>query len=252
MTAESVDLVQYWHAPQPPDYMTALIDSFRRHRKGSHTLFDQRSADRFIATHFSPREQQAFRDCAVPAMQADYFRYCAILVLGGAYVDADVLCYADVSPLLDEPFADGLLFRRDNGNIMNGFFVFRGPASPFLRLVLDVATANIERRLAEDVWLTTGPGLFTYLDVLNWSGSFDAFLEEQRSHEYEAIPAFAQLLCETIGDFARVQDAFSGIQVSEESKLKPYFIQAPEPLAYKDTTDHWTRVTGSIFGTPHP
>ncbi len=246
-----LDVVQYWHEPAIPPDVVELLDSVRRFTRGSYQLFDREAADLFIGKHFSAREQNAFRSCAVPAMQADYFRYCALLVRGGAWVDADMLCVEDPSPLLCESFTEGLLFRRENRMVMNNFFLFRNAGSDFLRLIVDLATANIEQRVAQDVWLVTGPGLFTYLDLLNTAGSFETFLDQQKDEDND-IPKFAALMCRTAGSFSNVRDRFTRISISTEARLTPYVRSSPKPLAYKTTNVHWTRVQGSIYRDPPP
>ena len=71
-------------------------------------------------------------DFAVPEMQADDFRYGAVLAEGGFYADADARCLGPLAPLL-EPGHRGVLFRRDNGNVVNGCFGFRAPGRPCSR-----------------------------------------------------------------------------------------------------------------------
>lgn len=104
-------LFQYWHSQQIPDYITPLLASFRRHNPSAdYAVFDAASAGALIASCFSAREVQAFRACRVPSMQADYFRYCAVLAHGGVYVDADMECVGAIEPLFEYKFGDGALF----------------------------------------------------------------------------------------------------------------------------------------------
>lgn len=85
-------LVQFWDdaAAVPADVQACLASwapledlGFRR------LLFDDTTAHRFIATHFSSRRLAAFQRCQHPAMRADYFRLCFVLKHGGLYIDAD-------------------------------------------------------------------------------------------------------------------------------------------------------------------
>jgi len=69
-------------------------------------LFDERSATAFIGESLDARHQRAFERCYHPAMQADYFRLCYLLVEGGFYVDADDVC---VGPKIGSLFDDGRL-----------------------------------------------------------------------------------------------------------------------------------------------
>src|ERR1700730_10750757 len=52
-------------------------------------LFDDVTAARFIAEHFSALHVLAFKKCQHPAMRSDFFRYAFMLKVGGFYVDAD-------------------------------------------------------------------------------------------------------------------------------------------------------------------
>lgn len=136
----------------------------------THHVFTEASADEFIAANFTSRELAAFRACAVPAMQADYFRYCAVLTLGGIYADVDFCCAVPLQPLAHAT-SDGLLFQNAKGDIINAFFVFDAPNHPLLRLAVDVATENISLRAADKVHMVTGPWIFTILNRLSPVGA---------------------------------------------------------------------------------
>ena len=58
----------------------------------THRLFDEHAAKTFIGGSLGTRHECAFERCYHPAMQADYFRLCYLLVEGGFYVDADDVC----------------------------------------------------------------------------------------------------------------------------------------------------------------
>ena len=159
-------ITQYWQGPEPEN-LAAILASYRAHNPGAHyRLYDRAAAAAFIGEHYGARESSAFRQCAVPAMQADYFRYCAVLALGGFYVDADMSCLA---PMHISPGFDGLLYQRENGNVINAFLGFRAPGHPLLAAALEIATRGIEQRYSNDVWLVTGPGIFTYLRYMTVS-----------------------------------------------------------------------------------
>ena len=62
-----------------------------------HRLFDERTAAAFINSSLGARYKRVFESCYHPAMQADYFRLCYVLVKGGFYVDADDVCVSTIS-----------------------------------------------------------------------------------------------------------------------------------------------------------
>ena len=79
---------------QLPGDVDECIASWTRWRTNgfTHRLFDERSAKVFIGGSLGTRHECAFKRCYHPAMQADYFRLCYLLVEGGFYVDADDVC----------------------------------------------------------------------------------------------------------------------------------------------------------------
>ena len=244
MLRPSMLLVQFWDKEEIPGSIADGFASFETHNPGlDHRIFSQATAAEFIELNFTPREVAAFRACAVPSMQADYFRYCAILTLGGMYSDADFHCVGSLRTLEDEPVS-GTLFVRSNGNVPCNFFAFRSAGHPFLKLALQIATARIERRDAmDDAWLATGPAITTYMYHLFGAGSIDAFLREFPGDEYTRdYPAF---LAEVVGDYARVAKCFAGVRVLPFNEAKAWIRSTKPP--YKQTDVHWTRWQGSIF-----
>ena len=257
-------IIQYWHSDEVPTEVDGLIASFRECNPDmEHLLFDEPRAERFIARHVGPRELAAFRACAVPAMQADYFRYCAVLTLGGIYCDADFECRGPLGPLLEEidtgqllglprlppAWSEQTIFGAAgpvgrHRILNNSFFAFNGPGHPFLRLSLDIATANIERRVVEDVSLTTGPGVFTSLYLIRQLMSLDAF-REYASHG--VLGPLAPLTCEVVGEIERVERAFDGVRIMTGEEYRRWFVNLGRNLSYKESEVHWPRWAVSIF-----
>lgn len=102
-------IVQFWHnlGDLPGDVAECIASWARWTTSGfAHRLFDERSAKAFIGASLDPRHEHAFGRCYHPAMQADYFRLCYLLVEGGFYVDADDVC---VAATLGSLFEDGRL-----------------------------------------------------------------------------------------------------------------------------------------------
>jgi Glycosyltransferase sugar-binding region containing DXD motif len=242
LQADRLPIVQYWHEKVAPDYLEEMLTTFReRNPDRPHLVFSESTAEQLIEEHFGSREVEAFRACAVPAMQADYFRYCATFALGGVYCDADHRCIASLRPLIPTP-GGGHLFLRPSGAIINGLFAFGSPRHAFLELALEIATVNIERRRFDRVYFTTGPPIFTSMYWLRRLGSFDALFERAGR-----IEGYMRAYCEVIENCARVSDAFEGVRVSPIAKRRA-FIQSPEgPLPHKATDAHWTNCGQEIF-----
>ena len=235
-TGSDVPIIQYWHSKEIPADIAGMLLTFRnRHLAWRHMVFDELEADSFIAERLTARELSAFRRCAVPAMQADYFRYCAALLLGGICCDVDYNCVQRFDELMAD--ADqGLLFRKDNGAVDNGFFLFKSPGHPLLRLALEVATTNIEQRAKDEVWWTTGPSIFTILWEVCQRGSFDAVRQEASER---GVGTEVEQILTGIGNYECVPRAFAGVRVMAfDTALE--WIEPPEtPPLYKQSELHW-------------
>ncbi|MET0306460.1 MAG: hypothetical protein ABW196_09570 [Solirubrobacterales bacterium] len=259
-------VIQYWDAEEPPQQIVELLATFPRHNPGSRQLlFSESSAEALIAEHFTDREVRAFRACAVPASQADYLRYCAGYALGGICLDADIQCGGDLGPVFAGPHR-GILFGQQERLpdwiehifawpyrvgpyrlVANGAFAFEQARNPLLGLAIEVATANIENRVADGltgVWLTTGPGVLTSIYLLQRLGSIDAFM---RFAEGTVLDSTAALFCEVVGDWSRVDDALDGVEMAPVEKIdKRVLRHVGVPRSEMDGA-HWSTPEGSIF-----
>ena len=239
-------LTQYWHA-QPPEEVAALVASQRAANPDlGHRLFDRAGAADFIERRLDARTARAFAECAVPAMQADFFRYCVLLADGGFWVDADTRGLAPLSGLLPGD-AQGVVFERHNNNVINGCIGFRAAGHPLAALLLEIAIEGIERRVSNSVWVTTGPGILTYLLLL---ARLDA--RHRTTLDFDAVGldvTRSVRLCAEVAlrRFPDLDSPFAGIAVRRFEALKPV---APEmPMAYKAGPLHWVYWQGSIFSS---
>lgn len=254
-------LIHYWHEKDPPDRVVATLASFREHNRGIEQLvFDEASAEEFVYANHGGREAAAFRACAHPAMQADYFRCCAVHALGGIYADANFRCLRSLEHLI-EGSERGVVFGRQDPMlkalaafyrwpypvgpfrvIVNGLFGFGDRFDPFLELALQAATANIENRVADGpagVWVTTGPGVFTSIYLLHELGSIDAFLEYAAG---SVIEPSARLFCEVVDDYARIAHLWDGLGIRPLEECASFCVKSPQGLE-----SHWTQAEGSIY-----
>jgi hypothetical protein len=229
-------IVQYWHSDAVPTEIAELTATFRDRNPGMrHLMFDRSAAEELIAERFSGREVAAFRACAVPSMQADYFSYCVALVLGGIYADVGFRCVRSLRPLV-EGAEQGTLFRiEDTGTVIHGFFCVK-PEHPLLRLALDIATANIEERVAEYVNIVTGPWIFTGLLEMLRTGSLDTpgGLLASDPNGAEALKSIQR----TTGTHARLEAAFDGIRVAP-LRVNEWITKPAVPPAYKQSELDW-------------
>ncbi len=148
-------LFQYWDTGEPPDDVAACIESARvKNPSLDHQLYDRDRAAWLIGRRLGPREREAFLSLAIPAMQADYFRLCALWAKGGVWSDADNQSLLPFRKLVAG--AHGYISMADNLLQTDVLFV-RERGDPFLRACLELATRHIEARLEGDAYHVTGP-----------------------------------------------------------------------------------------------
>jgi mannosyltransferase OCH1-like enzyme len=230
-------IIQYWHSDEVPAEVVKLTSTFAdRNPDLRYVLFSEQSAETFIAERFGGRELAAFRSCAVPAMQADYFRICAVLALGGIYADVDLLCARPLRSLV-EPGRGGLLFENSQGHILNEFFVFRVTNHPLLRLTLDVTTENIERRVATKVHEVTGPWVQSLLVALLRRGSFEAARREAAGKTL--IEPLVDSMIAAVDDYARIPNAFEDVRIEPIEAAWSWIAKPDQRPLYKDQDLHW-------------
>lgn len=233
--SDSPPIIQYWHSPAIPPDVAEMIATFREVNPAlQHMLFDEAEAERFIAEHFSGREVDAFRTCAVPAMQSDYFRNCALLILGGVYADVDLICRHPLQSLIERANG-GILFENSRGHTLNGFLVFPKPGHPLLRLAVDVTTENIERRIANEMHIVTGPWVLSGLALIHAIG-----LSEARRRFTGRFGHIMHCIADATGDHRRLTEAFEGVCVNSFDEALQQWIAKPTTKPdYKDGEDHW-------------
>lgn len=154
-------LFQFWNKPTAPAEVEALMKTWADDPNFSYRRYDTNTAGEFISEHFNDRARAAFDKCAIPAMQADFFRYCALLQEGGVYVDADTANGGTLSALV-APQPRGLFMMRED-RVANDFLFVRHPGEELLEYTLAQAILNVENQISSNVWLVTGPGIMTSL-----------------------------------------------------------------------------------------
>jgi mannosyltransferase OCH1-like enzyme len=233
---------QYWHQPDPPEEISELLSTHRSANPGcTHRVFDRASAAEFIAARFGARELKAFLACAVPAMQADYFRYCALHADAGFYADADMRCRSPVASLVPEA-AGAVLFVRSEDIIVNGGLYFARPGHPLMRAAVEAATESIERRISNNVWMTTGPGI---LSNIYWAAGLSNVFEESALADSTERTLFALYRAVALRHADPVRSIFDGCHFERFENFDRLCPTAA--VAYKATAVHWTKWPGSIF-----
>ena len=152
-------LFQFWNTERAPDEVEVLMQTWADDPHFDYARYTTGTAEAFIETHFDARTLAAYRKCGVPAMQADFFRYCALYVFGGVYVDADTKNSGRLPELL-EGRERGLLMTRET-RVANDFLYVRASGEELYRSAIALAVENIEGEITNNVWMVTGPGIMT-------------------------------------------------------------------------------------------
>ena len=160
--SDKYTIYQYWDAPTPPPEVDRLINTWAFDKSFNHELYDYESARSFIKSNFEKSTLTAFEKCLVPAMQADFFRYCILFKESGIYIDADTENGGGLGKLVGGVAKKGLLMER-HGNIANDFIFLKESGSSLLSRVVRKAEKNIREEASNNVWKVTGPGIMTSL-----------------------------------------------------------------------------------------
>jgi mannosyltransferase OCH1-like enzyme len=152
-------LFQFWNTECAPDEVEVLMQTWARDPAFDYHRFNAETADAFIETNFDGRTLAAYRKCGVPAMQADFFRYCALYVHGGVYVDADTKNSGRLPELL-EGRKLGLLMTRE-ARVANDFLYVCDAEAELYRKTIECAILNVNSEISNNVWMVTGPGIMT-------------------------------------------------------------------------------------------
>lgn len=248
----TLPLIQYWNDESAPEDVEALFGRVREHHLDlQQMIFSQRTAMAFIDEHLGAREVAAFEACAVPAMQADYFRHCAIYVLGGFYCDADCSCTGSISPLLE---ANGFLIESMAmpETLNNNLFAFREPGHLLPKIAMDITTAAIENRISEKVATVTGPFVFNLIWRAFKSGSLDAWLSAAEggsglAGKAERVARQIEAIRLAVGDDTRLASAFDGVRIVAWADIVDVITPGSTDLSYKKTKNHFPKWEGSIY-----
>jgi mannosyltransferase OCH1-like enzyme len=199
-------IVQFWDR-EPPGEVLALMETWRTGpcvATFRYERFNDATALDFIRQHFDRRTVNAFRQCGIPAMKADFFRYCFLYQEGGIYIDADTCCLQSLDGLYDG-LDLGLLFKRKK-RVANDFLIAKQKQTELFAYTIEKAITNIEARTSDRVWHVTGPSIMTFL--------------------YNSGSAEAERL-------------FRGFQVVKSRVIRP-FVGFRRNLEYKSSDTHWT------------
>ncbi len=151
---------QFWDVADPPQDLLDLNQSWRAQNPDHHhTLFDDLTAQSYLASFFAPPVLLAYRRCADATIKADLFRLAFLFKDGGVWADMDDRCLAPVSDLIPAG-VEAMFWQESTGGLCNNLMA-AGPRHPVLRRALVTAVNAINRGDRDKVWMLTGPGLLS-------------------------------------------------------------------------------------------
>ncbi|MGG5821793.1 glycosyltransferase family 32 protein [Falsiroseomonas sp. HW251] len=173
---EAVPLVQYWHDPDPPADVAAVMQSWvARHPRHPLRRFHRASARAWLLGSRGPAVAEAFDACPGPAAEADLLRLAVLAREGGIWADADEACLRSMDGVLAALpegglaawYADELPFY-----LHNSVLVAR-PGGGLAEAAFHAACAALRARRPDrpfNIWQQTGPGLLTRIGVGETAG----------------------------------------------------------------------------------
>lgn len=144
------------------DYVKALHKTNTTNSAWSTKYFSDRQCRELIQANFAPDVLEAYDTLLPGAYKADLFRYCAVYVMGGLYIDftgsfvepIDTFVGSHDQLVLCHDFCHGILM------LYNAVFA-AAPGHTFLRMCIDRVVRNVQTKFYGDNPLhPTGPMMF--------------------------------------------------------------------------------------------
>lgn len=175
-------IIQYWdNCDSIPSDVLECMRTWKKFANNEikYILYNKESAKKFIEYNFKQINVKAFDNCIHPAMQADYFRLCYILVKGGVYIDADDICLNDnidyffdgeslkiqalcydlkLEQMINTKKAYTDKFVEERVYYVNNNPLIAPPNNPIIKRALETATENLLKRTDSDFQAISGPG----------------------------------------------------------------------------------------------
>jgi tetratricopeptide (TPR) repeat protein len=153
-------IFHFWTAGSIPDEVAAAMQSWRDHNPDySFAVYNDTTAQEFMAARFPPAVLMAYRRAREPAQKADIFRLAYLAAAGGIYADVHDRCIGALSAIL--PHHAELVVYQEEMATLGSNFIAAAPAQPVVLTALQSAVNAINRGDRDIGWLATGPALLT-------------------------------------------------------------------------------------------
>jgi mannosyltransferase OCH1-like enzyme len=157
------NLFLYWHQPVLPQDMTNNINVLKlQHPTLNMQIFDDDSSRKFISEYFTDIVLYAYDKLNPIAFKSDLWRYCALYVFGGYYLDVKYTCIGDfrLTDIVDTTLVEDRKEFFPNGKGIYNAFIVAKPREEFLKNAIYRIIFNCASETYGDTCLyPTGPGL---------------------------------------------------------------------------------------------
>ena len=132
-----------------------------RNPRHAYTFFDDNMCMKFMEKHMEPEVVQAYRRLAPGAARADLWRYCALYVHGGVYIDADCVCLVPLEQWLPREKCVAVVDHTFGPTVrLFQAFLACAPQHPLMRRAIDCVVQNVQQdKFAQNIFELTGPTL---------------------------------------------------------------------------------------------
>ena len=153
-------ITMFWNQPEPPEDVSALMQSWREHNPGfGWRRFNEAEARDYLDAKFPAPVVEAYQRAREIPQKADIFRLALLAAEGGIYADADDRCLRPLDILL--PPGVSLVLAQEEFGCAANHFIAAAPGHPVLQAALRAVVNAVNRGDNEIPWLLSGPGLLT-------------------------------------------------------------------------------------------
>jgi len=143
---------------QQPSYLYNIIDGTKRlNLEYEYRFYDDMDCREMIGNHFELDVQQAYDSLIPGAFRADLWRYCALYLYGGIYIDHKIV---SLTPLRDIIRGDDTLVvcMDPIGTVgLYNAILACTPGHPLMKKAIDMCISNVIGRKDEEILGITGP-----------------------------------------------------------------------------------------------
>lgn len=164
-------IIQFWDTDVVPEEVRGLMEKTRAANPNyCHLLFSEEAARDYVRSSLGADCVPLFDVCPHAAAKADFFRAAYLMEHGGVYIDADEVSESSLSEHFDSSNFDLILvYTKASVSCINNWFIAAAPHSAIVERAVENIVENlrnvIKYGLSTNVWLLTGPGVWTFAAI---------------------------------------------------------------------------------------